>query len=75
MDTSEKQVYDILVKAEWLDNVKATESSLQKGVFERVLDFRTGTTLLDNGKFKLWMFSKLYRELLKAGMASAIDIN
>ncbi len=42
-----------------------------KGVFERVLHSRTGATLLDNGKFRLWLFSKLYRELLKAGPVAA----
>jgi hypothetical protein len=58
-----------------LDNVGATESNLQKGVHERVLHFRTGKTPLENGKFKLWVFSKLYRELLEGGMASTDDIN
>jgi hypothetical protein len=75
MEQFEKQIYDILVKAEWLENVTATESELQKGVHERVLKYREGATLLDNGQYKLWMFSKLYRELLKGGLATPADMN
>lgn len=74
MDESEKKIYDILVKAGWLEQIAESESPLQKGIYERVLNFRTGETILDNGKFKLWIFSKLYRELATAGMSSADDI-
>ena len=75
MEGIEKQLSDILVKAEWVENITETESQSQKGVQERVVHFRTGATLLDNGKYKLWMFSKLYRELLNGGMASSADLN
>jgi hypothetical protein len=75
MEQSEKQIYDILVRAEWLENIAESESPLQKGVSERVLSFRTGATQLENGKFKLWIFSKLYRELLKSGGISTGDLN
>jgi len=75
MEQFEKRAYDILVKAEWLDNVKATESDIQKGVSERVLHFRTGATPLENGRYKLWLFSKLYRELTKGGSVSSEDLN
>jgi len=74
MDEAEKNVYDILVRAEWLENVAESESQLQKGVHERVLSFRTGKTPLENGKYKLWIFSKLYRELLRGGPITGDDM-
>lgn len=60
-----------MIKAEWLDNVTEVESKEQKGVFEQVVHFRTGKTMLDNGQFRLWLFSKLYRELVNAGMTNS----
>jgi len=41
MEEIERQLFDILVKAEWLENATATESESQKGVHERVLHYRT----------------------------------
>jgi len=71
MEQNAKHLYDILLRAEWLDNITEIESKEQKGVFEQVIHFRTGQTMLENGQFRLWLFSKLYRELVNAGMTTS----
>ena len=63
------------MKAEWLESVQEAESKLQKGVFERVLNFRTGGAISQGGKYKLWQFSKLFRELATSGLSSIDDLN
>lgn len=59
----EKQVCDLLIRSEWIDNVIIKDG-------EAVLMFRQGETPLENGKLKLWLFSRLHRELIGAGLAS-----
>ncbi|MGB7768095.1 MAG: hypothetical protein WBN22_04480 [Verrucomicrobiia bacterium] len=74
MHAFEKSIYDRLVKAEWIDQVTAAESKTPAGVEERVLNWRRGNNLLEDGEFKLWMFSKLYRELQTGGIISPTDL-
>jgi hypothetical protein len=75
MHEMEKQIYDRLVKAEWLENVKATESTEQPGVHERMLQWRMSKNIIECGEFKLWLFSKLQRELALSGPISEQDLN
>ena len=74
MHPFEKHIYDRLIKAEWIDQITATQSKEQEGVEERAIHWRKGKTPQESGEFKLWVFSKLCRELQKGGTISAEDV-
>ncbi len=69
MNLEEKRLWDILVNAEWADNV-----ATPKADFRNII-WRNGQTPADNGQYKLMIFSKLYRELSKDGPLSQHELN
>jgi hypothetical protein len=75
MDAQTKKLYDRLVKAEWVENVRDTESQHQAGVREHELTWLKTSNPLEHGEYKMMTFSKLYRELLKGGPMSPEELN
>jgi hypothetical protein len=71
----EPRIYDRLVAAEWLEQVKETESKLQKGVYEMASTWLTVKQPLEYTEIKIIIFSKMYRELLKSGPLSHEELN
>jgi hypothetical protein len=75
MDKDTKQNYDRLVVAEWIDNVRDTEAPEQKGVHIHELILRRLEDPKEYGVFKIVVFSKLYRELLRSGPISSAEMD
>jgi len=74
MHPFEKNLYDRLVKIQWLDNITAVDSKTDPGAGERKFHWRETRNLFENGEFKLWMFSKIYKELEAGGPISNEDL-
>jgi hypothetical protein len=70
-----KHIYDRLVKAEWVENAQV-KPGLQGGVTSpQELPWVKGKSPFIDGEFKILMFSRCYRELLKSGPLSHEEIN
>ena len=70
-----KKIFDRLIAVEWIDNLETFESPEQKGVTECRPKWRKGEGGQADGALKMVAFSKLYRELLKAGPITMEEIN
>jgi hypothetical protein len=70
-----KHIYDRLVKAEWVEKVNGTPGPQPELVQQKALTWVKGKSPFIDGEFKILMFSRCYRELLKSGPISSEEIN
>jgi hypothetical protein len=74
MDNESKELYDRLLQAEWIDNVRDTVVSERKGVHVHQLSLRKLHDPAEYGVYKVVIFSKLFRELTRAGKMSPAEL-
>jgi hypothetical protein len=70
-----KHIYDRLVKAEWVENVRETPSPQHGGEQKNILTWLKGKNPYEDGRFKIIMLSRCYRDLLKGGPISHEEIH
>jgi hypothetical protein len=70
-----KHIYDRLIKAEWVENVNDAPGLQYGGTPPSELSWVKGKSPFIDGEFKILMFSRCYRELLKCGPISHDEID
>jgi hypothetical protein len=74
MDIETKQLYDRLLAADWIDNVRDTEAQ-HKAFRVHALKLRKLEDPKEYGVYKLVIFSKLYRDLIRSGAMSPAELD
>jgi hypothetical protein len=70
-----KHIYDRLVKAEWMENINNAPGFRPELVPHPALSWVKGKSPYVDGEFKILMFSRCYRELLRGGPISSEEIS